>query len=131
MNQILEAIQDDCQTLLTRALNGKTIACFGIDGCGQYGQCDTAQFYRVHDVAVEVYEVYDSDYPEAIALVMLDGYDSAQYGDVSTDQNFKISLNALLRAHDIDTQCWDWGDQSLAMQHSVVLQLDPRRLMQW
>jgi hypothetical protein len=131
MNQFLQEMQDDCQILLQRALKGKTLACFGIDGFGQYGQCDTAQHYQVHDVAVELYDVYDSDYPEAVALIILDGYDSQQFGDLSTDRNFQISLNALLREHSIDTGCWDWSDQSLAMQHSVVLTLDPRRLMQW
>jgi hypothetical protein len=131
MNQFLKEMQDDCQILLQRALNGKTLACFGIDGFGQYGQCDTAQMYSVHDVAVELYEVYDTDYPEAIVIIMLNGYDAYQYGNLSTDRNFQISLNALLRAQEIDTQCWDWCDQSLQLEHSIVLKIDPKRLMQW
>jgi hypothetical protein len=131
MSLFLKELQDDCEILLARALKGQTIACFGVDGFGQHGQSDSAQSYVVHDVAVMLAQNNDSDIPDGVAMIFLNGYDSAQFGHLATDQNFKISLNTLLKAHEIRPDCWDWVAVQHQLQHTVVLDIKVDKLLEW
>ena len=131
MTQFLKELQDDCAILLNRALRGKTLACFGVDGGGKYGYSHNAQNYNVFDVLVELTDNEDDDVPFAVALLMLDEYDANQFGHLVTDQNLKFSLNRLLKEQEIQPACWDWADISLQTQHIVVLKLKVDKLIEW
>jgi hypothetical protein len=124
-------LQTDCEILLRRALKGKSIACFGVDGFGQHGQSDTAQAYVVHDIAVMMSQNNDNDIPDAVAIVFLNDYDSARFGHLATDQNFLISVNMLLKEHDIRPDCWSFADVGRQLQNSVILDIRVDRLLEW
>jgi hypothetical protein len=134
MNQFLLEIKQDCEILLNRAVLGKTLSCFGIDGLGQYGKCDFAQHYKVIAIEVNADGVADGDEINATMILHLDGYTESQYGSLNTDQNFRISLNQHLAPLFIDKShadsCWDW-DMSVSLPGAVVLDLDVYKLLQF
>lgn len=131
MNQITRELERDCGILLKRALKGKTLACFGVDGFGKYGQNDIARHYEVEEVLVDLKENNDSDYPDGIAIVVLTGYCAADAGYIDTDLNFTISLNKLLQKAEIDTSCWSFAEHRTQLECSVVLDLDVAKLVSW
>lgn len=131
MNQFLHELQNDCVTLLERAILGKDIACFGIDGCGQYGQSDDVQIYEVSGIHIELFDNVDSILSEGIAVISMIGYDATEFGHVATDKNFLLSLNALLKEHEIPASSWEFADISQQRSDAVVLALDVNKLIQW
>jgi hypothetical protein len=131
MSLFISELQTDCEILLCRALKGKSIACFGVDGFGQHGQSDAAQAYVVHDIAVMMSQNNDSDIPDAVAIMFLNDYDSTRFGHLATDQNFLISVNTLLKEHDIRPDCWSFVAVEHQLQNSVVLDIRVDKLLEW
>lgn len=131
MNIFLTELSNDCTILLERALLGKSIACFGIDGFGKYGQSDQAKSYVVASVDVELQDDGDRDIPQGNVLITLQGYDATQFGHVCTDQNFKLSMNALLKEQEIRADCWDWETVSKQEQDTVNLVIHVEKLLEW
>ena len=124
-------MQNDCTILLERALKGKTLACFGVDGNGLHGHSYASQHFKVHGVSMMLDSCNDSDYPSGVAIIHLADYDAAAFGHVLTDRNFELSFNALLKNHDISTSCWSWGELRAQLQHCVILNIDAEKLIQW
>lgn len=127
----IQELSNDCKILLDRALQGKEIACFGIDGFGEFGQSDRAKHYKVGFVLVELHDDQDHDIPKGFASVYLDGYKSTEFGHIVTDHNFKLSLNRLLQDHDIRTDCWEYGPAFLQGNDHVVLKIHVEKLLEW
>lgn len=127
----IQHLSDDCRILLERALLGKEIACFGIDGFGQYGHSDQAQTYKVRTIAIDLIDDGDHDIPHALAWIFLDGYDSDQFGHIVTDQNFKFSVDNLLQSNQIRKDCWSWGPFHLQEKHAVLLKISVDKLLEW
>lgn len=127
--QLVAEITKDCQILLDRALLGRDIVCFGMDGNGQYGYTDTPQTYKV---AIIETEIADLDSPIAACFVLhLENYSARKFGHIQTDENFKISLNKLFAAHSIATDSWGWADISVQEDTAVVLKLNVENLLDW
>lgn len=129
--ELLRTLSDDVNTLVTRALNGKYVAAFGIDGNGKYGTDDQGHRYQIQFTTVTINELSDSDKPEGFLLVLLSGYDAQRQGHVFTDENLRISLNALFTNEFIDPTCWAWGTQEEQGQDFFVLRLDVNKLLDW
>jgi hypothetical protein len=134
MNEtMIREIANDCAILLRRALWGKSIACFGIDGFGIFGRTDQAQIYPIAEfsIRIDMDNDDDTDFPGTKLELELVGYDAAQYGHVLTDQNFMISLNALLKAEEIGSDIWTWGLAAEQPSNGIILNLDIQKLLQW
>lgn len=131
MNLIIRELERDCNILLQRALKGKTIACFGVDGFGKYGQNDIARHYEIEEVIVDLMDNNDSDYPDGLAIIILRDYSALDDGYIDTDQNFKFSLNQLLQTAEIDPTCWTFAAHETQLECSVVLNLDVAKLVSW
>lgn len=127
----IQELSNDCRILLERALQGKEIACFGIDGFGQHGQSDQAKRYKVSFLLVDLVDDQDQDVPIGFASIFLEGYKSTTFGHISTDQNFKLSLNELLKQHEIRADCWSWAPVSLQGDDAVVLKIHADKLLEW
>lgn len=127
----IQELSNDCKILLERALQDKEIACFGIDGFGQFGQSDQAKRYKVGFVLVELNDDSDDDIPKGFASLYLDGYTSAEFGHIVTDNNFKLSLNQLLRDHSIQADCWEYGPAFMQGADFVVLKIHVEKLLEW
>jgi hypothetical protein len=130
MSLFNKEIARDCKVLLDRALLGQEIACFGVDGFGKHGQTDQAQKYTVTKITIEV-DMDVDDNPIALCWIELDGYDASKFGDICTDLNFGISMNVLLKAHEIRADCWEWLEVDCQEETSVVLGLDVSKLLEW
>lgn len=128
---LINEIGNDCRTLLTRALEGKSIACFGVDGFGLFGQTDRAQRYEVSAFTVQLDMTSDNDFPEGRLILELEGYDANTFGHILTDQNFKISFNELLQAQDINTEMWSWDLVTPQPDNGVILEIDVVLLLEW
>lgn len=131
MNIFFTELSNDCCILLERALLGKSIACFGIDGFGRYGQSEQARLYSVNSIVVELQDDPDHDLPQGTAYIKLNSYNSSQFGHIITDQNFKLSVNALLKAQEIRPDCWDWETISRQEEDTVVLVIHVEKLLEW
>jgi hypothetical protein len=101
------------------------------DGFGKHGQSDSAQSYQVHDIAVMLSQNNDSDIPDGVAIIFLNGYDSTRFGHIATDQNFQISVNAMLKEQEIRPDCWTFVDVEHQLQNSVVLNIRVDKLLEW
>jgi len=106
---VLQQFVEDSEILLKRALLGKTLACFGIDGHGLYGQSTLAKHFNVLDIEVKINHTADDDL-EGKAYIALLGYDAKDCGHAATDVNLKISVNEKFKVEYIDTTCWTWAD---------------------
>lgn len=133
MNEtMIREIANDCAILLRRALWGKSIACFGIDGFGIFGQTNQAQIYPIAEFSIRIdMDNDDADFPGAKLELELAGYDANKYGHVLTDQNFMISLNALLKAEELGADIWSWGLAAEQPSNGIILNLDIPKLLQW
>ena len=125
---VLQNMTNDAEILLTRALKGKSVSCFGVDGLGQHGTSDVAQTYAISRFDVDLFDI-DAGFPGGLRTIYLDGYSASQFGHRSTDQNFKISLNKLLLDQHIDPECWDWAELVEQQEHAIVLELDFDKLI--
>lgn len=133
MNEtMIREIANDCAILLERSLVGKSVACFGIDGFGIFGQTSQAQTYTIvtFNIIIDMNRD-DVDFPSAKLELQLEGYDASTYGHVLTDQNFMISLNALLKAEEISHDIWTWGLAVEQPENGIILNLDIPALLQW
>lgn len=108
---------EDTEVLLKRALLSTTLSCFGVDGNGQYGQCFFAKSFQVSDV-----ELVPNGDTFVRAFITLDGYDSTIQGHVATDHNLKLSIDAKLQNHFINTSSWDFS--ALQFQQSDGFAID-------
>jgi hypothetical protein len=126
----LDQIRSDCTILLKRALLGKTMAVFGIDGFGLHGYSFHGKHFPVTDVTVLVTDDGEED-PKGMAMICLDGYNSGDCGHLSTDQNLRISLNKCLQAEVIDPTCWSWAPIDYQGLDFFVIELDVPKLLGW
>lgn len=122
-------IEADCATLLLRALLNQTVAAFGDDGLGKHGTCPIPQYYKIVDVDVTI-GIIDSEALGCVRL-LLDSYDSADYGHIFTDKNFLISVQKLLKDHHIDPDSVKYGNLSDQGWNFVTLELDVGLLLDW
>lgn len=127
---VLQELTNDCDILLRRALLGKTLACFGADGDGDYGSSYYAKHYQVTDIEVVVHFDIDES-AHGKAHIYLDGYDSTVFGHVVTDNNLKISLNKLFAQEFIESSCWTWADISEQGDTYFTIQFDTNKLLGW
>lgn len=127
----LDAIQGDCEILLRRALHGKTVNAFGVDGNGLWGSDYHAHQYRVNAINVLVDPSSSISDPRAVAYITLEGYDFKDHGFVATDNNLHISMNARLSEELIDTTCWTWASAEAQGADYFAINLDVNRLMNW
>ena len=134
--EFIDTILTDCKVLLSRALIGKTVNAFGIDGFGQHGTNDQGLQFTVSSLAIvlgeipEPTQIFNTELIGLVAIV-LDGYDAGMYGHVATDGNLKISLNALLAAEHIDTTCWSWAPIEQQGLTCFVIVVDINSLIEW
>jgi hypothetical protein len=122
-------IEADCATLLLRALLNQTVAAFGDDGLGKHGTCPIPQYYKIVDVDVTI-GIIDSEALGCVRL-LLEGYDSADHGDIFTDKNFLISVRKLLQEHHIDQGSVKYGELVDQGENFVTLELDVGLLLDW
>lgn len=130
----LKDVEFDCLVLLTRALFGKTLACFGADGFGQYGSDQFAHHHDVVGIAVTVTatSLYGSaEVLTATAHIKLLGYDSRVQGHVATDRNLEISVNKFFRAEYISPDCWTWAPLSHQTQDCFAIELNVEKFLGW
>ena len=100
----------DSIVLLNRALQGKTIACFGADGNGQHGRRSHPKYFACDAVVAVLAPTAFAKCCEGFPCqVHLHSYDASSDGHILTDENFKISVNNLLQEHYIDVACWEYG----------------------
>jgi hypothetical protein len=134
MKNMRQLLEEDCTTLLERALIGKTVCAFGEDGNGQYGRNDIAQWFTISRVKVDVV-CDDNDDPILIfaaVAITLDGYHADTFGHIATDKNFEISLQKHLSAHHIEPNTLVWPMPISAQgPHSVTMDIDIPRLLAW
>lgn len=124
-------IQNDCTILLVRALMGKDLSMFGVDGNGEHGSDYMGHTHNVLDIKVIIDDDSDINMPEGWAIVSLEGYDASVYGHAMTDKNIEISLNANLALEEIDAECWSWANLEEQGQTYVCLRLDVNKLLSW
>jgi hypothetical protein len=120
MHDLIEIIED-AQILLDRALKNKTVAAFGIDGNGEYGECDFAQYYKILSIIPEA--VGEEGGPggklQLFFFFELEGYDPDTFGLIYTDQNLKASINEHLQEQIISKTCWVWGPHEYQLSHQI------------
>ena len=137
-------LQDDCDILLTRALLGKTVACFGEDGFGQFGTSTLAKHFTISRVETSIKVDQNLDIEKAEVTLSLDGYSGLHDGLLWTDQNFLISARGLLKAQCIDPKAIEWPpvtaetvidyDDTIPTQgvdNTVTLLIDPKKIVDW
>ena len=117
---------DDLRVLATRALVGKTVTAFGIDGNGQYGTSDTPQTYKIAFISSGL--VSDK---EGWICAALERYSHRDFGHVATDANLRISLNQLFTDCDIDSTCWSWAGLDEQGDDYFVIRVDVRKMIDW
>jgi len=117
---LTEQDKEDCAILLKRSLLNTTLAGFGRDGFGQFGQCDAAQHYPVKEITVLMHPRSNG----GIALIELQGYHSGDHGHLMTDRNIEISINKLLKDNSIDPGCWAWADEKFQGEDFIVIHFD-------
>lgn len=132
MHEIIQSVQSDAAALLNRALLGKTIGFFGMDGNGQHGRDYFAHYRKVNDVTVFV-KTYSDDMSEmdCVAMIFMDDYDAKAHGHALSDQNFRLSLNTLLKAQDIDVKSLDWASLEEQGDNCVVMAVNLEKLLEW
>ncbi len=130
-SSFLDQLSSDCTILLKRALLGKTMAVFGVDGFGLHGSSFRGKHFVVNDITVLVTAEDALGDPVGVALISLDGYNSADDGHLSTDQNLKISVNKCLQADHIDPKCWTYAALEFQGADFFVIDLDVPRLLDW
>ena len=129
---IFETLKDDATILISRALLGKTIGYFGIDGNGQHGRDVWAHYSKVEDVVVFIKGISTDEADLDVDLmVFLENYSAKTHGHILTDQNFMMSLNEHLKNADIDPVCVSWASLELQGDNCVTLKLDIHELLQW
>lgn len=131
MNFLITEIEKDCQILLERALKGKSVSCFGIDGFGKYGASDLAKTFLVSDVIVALYDTNDNDWPDGRVEICLEGYHSQDCGHIITDRNFDISVVMHLLDAGIDPSGVTNAAIEFQEDASVILNFDVRKMMSW
>ena len=132
MDAIIQTFQEDASALLNRALLGKTMGYFGVDGNGKHGQDYFAHYSNVNDVTVFVKNYCDdASQIDAVAMIFLDGYSAKTCGHIVTDVNFRFCLNSLLEAQDIDPTCLDWASVDEQGEVCVVMKIDLAKLLEW
>jgi alpha-N-acetylglucosamine transferase len=127
MDNLLKDLCSDCTVILERALLGKKVTAFGVDGHGEHGRSTFFSEFTIAEVAVLVTQGPTGS--QAVAMIVLDGFDSAKVGHVSTDKNLTISLNKLFVDGYIDTTCWEYSDIEYQGQDFVMLTIDPELLI--
>lgn len=130
---MLDAIAEDCKTLLERALLHKTLFMFGEDGNGQYGKAEFPVYSEVSEVFVSL-KADDDDNPSdvhGIVRLTLPDYDSTVHGHAITDQNLRISMNILLQAALIDPLALTWADITQQGLRSIAFSIDVEKLLDW
>jgi hypothetical protein len=123
MNNAQLLVQEDCRSLLERALLEKTVCAFGEDGFGKYGSSAFGAWYTI--IAIEVAIYLHSEMGQV--TFFLEGYDSRVTGHAMTDKNLEISLIQHLKAAGIDPDCFFWQhntDQQGIDSVTMDLQLD-------
>lgn len=133
MTTLLDAIREDCEILLRRALLHKTIFMFGEDGNGKHGRNEFPIYSEISSIGVSI-RSDDEDNPidiDATIRLHLPDYDSTLTGHAITDQNLRISLNMLLKAADIDVECLQWADVSEQGVKYIALTIDVDKLLDW
>lgn len=126
-------IEEDCELLLERALLNKTINAFGEDGFGQYGKCDTPQYYNVTHIFISI-KADDDNAPTIVTgklLVRLLGYDSDITGLVITDKNFDISFQNALAASGIPHDALVILPADEQPRFSVAFDINIGKLLNW
>lgn len=131
-NDFFDALEDDCNILLKRALLNKTVVAFGVDGMGQYGQSNIPENYIITDIELTIDRQHGSfnDIYGRASLV-LDGYSSDTHGHAATDTNLTITLNALFQQATIDKGCWWWSEEKFQGPSGISIELDICKLLDW
>jgi hypothetical protein len=130
---MLDAIAEDCTTLLERALLNKTVFMFGEDGNGRHGRSEFPVYSEISEIRVFL-SSDDDDNPSdvhGIVQLHLPDYDCTVHGHAITDQNLRISMNMLLQAACIDVDALTWADISQQGLHSVAFSIDVEKLLDW
>lgn len=83
--EFLEVLNDDVRILTSRALDGKWVTAFGIDGNGEFGTDYHGHRYIIEGSSAMVDEHSDVNKPEGYLMVSLAGYDAKRQGHVLTD----------------------------------------------
>lgn len=132
MNVIQAELENDAKILLERAFLGKTLAMFGQDGNGRYGQDYWARYCKVIAARALIIN-YSDDFSDisARAVLLLDNYSAAQHGHAMTDVNLRLSLDKLLKEQAIDPQCLSWSTVEEQLNGGIVLNLDIGILLDW
>lgn len=129
-NLVIQELTNDCEILLRRALLGKTLACFGADGDGEYGQSYYAKHYLVKGINVTILQDSDEN-TWGLARITLDGYDSSVFGHVVTDNNLRISMNREFANEFIESSCWTWADITEQGEDFFTIQFETNKLLGW
>lgn len=120
---------EDCSILLERALLGKTVVGFGSDGNGLFGYSLLAKSFTVSEINVTMSYNADNDDITGIARIFITPYSSADCGHIATDGNLKFSVNKLLEAEYINTECWCWAPISEQGENYFTISFDVHKLL--
>ena len=131
-------IIDDAMILLERALLGKQVYGFGEDGLGEHGRSYFAQTYEICALEVILPAVGDDDdnvsydVDEMWVELSLTDYDAELQGHLMTDRNFKLSIDKLLKAADIDTCALTWPKTLEGQErYTVRMKVNANALVCW
>jgi hypothetical protein len=126
---MLRELERDVTILMERSLLNKELACFGIDGNGEYGQHDLARTYQIDELDVLMASHPDAEWPDCCVCIHLTGYNSNDVGHIMTDRNAEISINSLLTEQHIIPGCWSWDEPHNQGTHSICIVIDVRKLL--
>lgn len=132
-NALLNELKLDAEVLFRRALLGKTITCFGEDGFGKYGRNELPVSFQVEQISIELEDMdpssFDLDTIQASLFIFLKGYSASSYGGTAaTDQNALLSIQQLLKEHEIDTTAIEWAPVREQQEGALVLSVELEKL---
>ena len=127
---VMQAFEDDCGVLLSRALFAKDVAAFGADGLGQHGRHNQPQFFMIENLDVIIQGTNKHNASGEVAL-QLTGYDANVSGHIYTDRNFLIRIRELLQQQAIDPSIIRYGKLDLQGEDYVSLEFDVGLLLGW
>lgn len=123
-----KVIEADCSILLFRALLDKHVVAFGDDGLGKYGRSEFSKAFTISDLEIFI-DPQDNNTGEV--SLRLQEYDAADVGHIYTDQNFLISIGALLSTSNIGQKCLSYAGFESQGSNYVSLKIDVPTLLQW